>query len=75
MKPKNFWAWVFALGILLMILGGIVAFIPFVGLPIMGLGGLMMIIGVIVLIPILIHERSKDNKEMRENIKEEDLRP
>jgi uncharacterized membrane protein HdeD (DUF308 family) len=75
MKPKNFWAWVFALGILLMIIGGVIAFIPYVGLPIMGLGGLMMIVAVIALIPILIRERSKDNKEMRENIKEEDLRP
>ena len=75
MKPKNFWAWVFASGILLMIIGGIIAFIPYVGLPMMGLGGLMMIVALIALIPILIHERKMDNREMRENIKEEDLRP
>ena len=75
MKPKNFWAWTFALGTLLMIIGGVIAFIPYVGIPMMGLGGLMMIVSVIVLIPILIRERSKDNQEMRENIKEEDLRP
>ena len=75
MKPKIFWAWVFVVGMILMIVGGIIAFIPFVGLPMMGLGGLMMIISVIVLIPILIQERSRDNQEMRANIKEEDLRP
>ena len=75
MKPKVFWAWVFVVGMLLMILGGIIAIIPIIGLPMMGLGGLMMIVSVIVLIPILIQERSKDNQEMRANIKEEDLRP
>lgn len=75
MKPKIFWAWAVALGILLTIIGGAVAFIPLLGIPIMGLGGLMIIVGIIVLIPILIQERNKDYKEMRDNIKEEDLRP
>ena len=75
MKPKIFWAWVFVVGMVLMIVGGIIAFIPLLGLPMMGLGGLMMIISVIVLIPLLIRERSRDNQEMRANIKEEDLRP
>jgi len=75
MKPKTFWAWVIVLGILIFTVGSIIAFIPFVGLPLMGLGGLMAIVGVIVLIPILIQERNKDYKEMRDSIKEEDLRP
>jgi len=75
MKPKIFWAWTIALGILIFTIGSLTAFIPYVGLPLMGLGALMSIVGVIALIPILINERSRDNQEMRENIKEEDLRP
>jgi uncharacterized membrane protein HdeD (DUF308 family) len=75
MKPKVFWGWVVAAGIFLAIIGGVLAIIPPLGLSFMGLGFLMMLVGVIAMIPILIKEMKRDDQDMRENIKEEDLRP
>jgi len=75
MKPKVFWGWLVAAGILLAIIGGFIAIYPPVGLPIMGLGLLMMIVGIVMMIPILIKEMKKDDEDMRHSIKEEDLRP
>jgi len=75
MEPKVFWGWFIALGILMMIIGGFLAILPVVGLLIMGVGLLMMIVGAAAIIPILIKEMKKDDKEMHDNIKEEDLRP
>jgi uncharacterized membrane protein HdeD (DUF308 family) len=75
MKPKVFWGWIVAAGILLAIIGGVLAFFPPVGLPIMGLGFLMMLVGIVMMIPILIKEMRSDDRDMKDNIKEEDLRP
>ncbi|MBN1538576.1 MAG: hypothetical protein JW939_00390 [Candidatus Thermoplasmatota archaeon] len=75
MRPKLFWAWTVALGILLAIIGGFLAVVPYVGLTLMGIGILMMILGIIALIPILIKEMRSDDREMHEKINEEDLRP
>ena len=75
MKRKNFWAWAIAVGIGLFTLGSLAAFIPFLGLPIMGVGAVLAIVGVVMLIPILIGERNTDYRKMMEDIDERELRP
>ncbi|MGA1793454.1 MAG: hypothetical protein ACMUHM_05845 [Thermoplasmatota archaeon] len=75
MEPKVFWGWFIALGILMVIIGGFLAILPLLGLTVMGLGILMMVVGMIAIIPILIKEMKRDDKEMHEDVKEEDLRP
>ncbi|MBN1390038.1 MAG: hypothetical protein JXA22_05290 [Candidatus Thermoplasmatota archaeon] len=75
MRPKLFWAWTVALGILLAIIGGFLVVVPYVGLAVMGIGILMMIIGIVALVPILIGEMKREDREMHEKIHEEDLRP
>ena len=75
MKRKNFWGWAMAVGIGLFTLGSFVAFIPYVGLPIMGLGVILFIIGLVMLIPILIMERKRDNVKMNMDIDKKELRP
>lgn len=75
MKTKILWAWVFFLGVLLMIIGSIIMMIPELGLSLISIGGLLMLISAVALILVLFGEMKKDNKEMKENIKEEDLRP
>jgi uncharacterized membrane protein HdeD (DUF308 family) len=75
MKPKILWAWVFFLGILLMVIGSIIMMIPELGLSLISVGGLLMLISAVALTIVLVGEMRKDNKEMKENINEEDLRP
>gem|GEM_PF-2599860 len=70
-----FWAWMTGFGFLLFILGSLIAFIPYIGLPLMGAGVLLMIVSLIFLIPLLIREMKRDDVEMKENISEEDLKP
>jgi hypothetical protein len=75
MTSKALWSWVAVLGIALITLGGFLAIIPFVGLPMMAVGTIMFLVAIIILIPILIKEMRKDDKEMRSEISEEELRP
>lgn len=75
MKPKVFWGWFVAAGILLAIIGGVLAIVPFIGLPIMGVGFLMMVVGTVALIPILVREMRREDQEMHEKIDEGELRP
>ncbi|RLF67995.1 MAG: hypothetical protein DRN57_04940 [Thermoplasmata archaeon] len=75
MRAKMFWAWMTGFGFLLFILGSLIAFIPYIGLPLMGAGVLLMIVSLIFLIPLLIREMKRDDVEMKENISEEDLKP
>jgi len=75
MEPKVFWGWFIALGILMVIIGGFLAILPVLGLTIMGIGILMMVVGIAAIVPILIREMKRDDKEMHEDVKEEDLRP
>ena len=69
------WSWIAIIGFIMIILGSFLAIIPFIGLPLMGLGTVIMIIAIVVLLPILIKERRKDNREMMSDISEEELRP
>ncbi len=75
MGQKHFWAWVIFAGFLIMIVGSLIAFIPYIGLPLMFLGVVIDIIGIIFLVKILIRERKKDYSDMEEDISKEDLRP
>jgi Ni,Fe-hydrogenase I cytochrome b subunit len=75
MTPKALWAWIGVIGLVLIILGGFLAIIPFIGLPMMGVGTVLFLVAVIVLIPILIREKRQDDKEMRSEISERELRP
>ena len=63
------------IGLVLITLGGFLAIIPFIGLPLMGIGTVLFLLAVIILIPILIKEMKKDDKEMRSEISDEELRP
>ena len=75
MTPKAIWSWVAVIGLVLVSIGGILAFIPYVGLSLMALGGVMTIVAIIVLIPMLIKDMRKDDREMRSEITDEELRP
>jgi hypothetical protein len=75
MTSKGLWSWVAVIGLVLITLGGFLAIIPFIGLPLMGIGTVLFLLAVIILIPILIKEMKKDDKEMRSEISDEELRP
>lgn len=75
MEPKHKWGLFVALGFAVMIAGSFLAIIPFIGLPLMGVGMLMCLIGFIVIMIIVINERKKDFDDMDQNISKEDLRP
>ncbi len=75
MTSKGLWSWVAVIGLVLITLGGFLAIIPFIGLPLMGIGTVLFLLAVIILIPILIKEMKKDNKEMRSEISDKELRP
>ncbi len=75
MTSKGLWSWVAVIGLVLIALGGFLAIIPFIGLPLMGIGTVLFLLAVIILIPILIKEMKKDDKEMRSEISDEELRP
>lgn len=75
MKAKMFWAWMTGCGFLLFMIGSLIAFIPYIGLPLMGAGVLLVIISLSFLIPLLIREMRRDDVEMKKNISEEDLKP
>ncbi|MEA3558287.1 MAG: hypothetical protein U9R75_03440 [Candidatus Thermoplasmatota archaeon] len=75
MEPKHRWGLFVALGILVFTVGSFLAFIPIIGLPMMGAGALMFLIGVIVIMILVFKERGRDFKQMNENISKEELRP
>ena len=75
MTSKGLWSWVAVIGLVLITLGGFLAIIPFIGLPLMGIGIVLFLLAVIILIPILIKEMKKDDKEMRSEISDKELRP
>ncbi len=75
MTIKAIWSWVAVIGLVLVTIGGILAFIPYVGLSLMALGGVITIVAIIALIPILIKDMRKDDRKMRSEISEKELRP
>ncbi|MDG6224899.1 MAG: hypothetical protein QCI82_05230 [Candidatus Thermoplasmatota archaeon] len=75
MSRKGLWSWIAVAGLVLLIIGSFLLFIPYLGLVTLGLGTILMFIGIIALIPILIREMKKDDAEMREAISERELRP
>ncbi len=75
MRRKHFWAWTIFVGFVIMTLGSFIAFIPYVGLPMMLLGVVIVLIAIPFLVSILIRDRKKDYLDMEKDISKEDLRP
>ena len=75
MKRKHFWAWVIFVGFAIMTLGSFIAFIPYIGLPMMFLGVVIVLIAIPFLVRILLQDRKKDYSDMEKDISKEDLRP
>ncbi len=75
MRRKHFWAWIIFTGFAIMTLGSLIAFIPYVGLPLMLLGVVIVLIAIPFLIRILLQDRKKDYSDMEKDIPKEDLRP
>jgi Flp pilus assembly protein TadB len=75
MSSKAIWSWIGVAGLIILTVGALLAYVPYAGIALMAIGTTIMIISVIVLIPILIRERKEDNRQMRNEITERELRP
>ena len=75
MKRKHFWAWTIFVGFVIMTLGSFIAFIPYIGLPMMFLGVVIVLIAIPFLVRILLQDRKRDYSDMEKDISKEDLRP
>ena len=75
MKRKHLWAWTIFVGFIIMTLGSFIAFIPYIGLPMMFLGVVIVLIAIPFLVRILLQDRKRDYSDMEKDISKEDLRP
>ena len=75
MPAKSLFAWTGVAGLVILIIGSFLTIWPYVGAIVMFAGAVIMIVSIIFLIPILIREKNDDNRKMRNEISEKELRP